>query len=53
MEKVIVTNHVRFDETYFPCRKQSVIDERVKERLENQPRVEIPVTWEAYDKTLP
>ena len=45
-QKVIVTNHVRFDESYFPYRKQSVIDGHVKERLENQLRVDSPVTWE-------
>ena len=29
-----------------------MIDCRVKERLENQLRVDSPVTWEEYDKTL-
>ena len=31
---------------------KSVIEEHVKEGLENQLQVESPVTWEAYDKTL-
>ena len=56
MKKVITTNRVRFNGNYFPYRKQSVIDEDVMERLErlgNQLRVESPVTWKAYDKTLP
>ena len=30
-----------------------MIDGHVKERPENQPRVDSPVTWEPYDKTLP
>ena len=38
---------------YFPYQKQSVIDEHVKERFENQPRIESPVTSEAYNKILP
>ena len=50
--KMITRNQVRFDESYFPYGKQSVIDEHVKDRLENQLRVESHVTWEAYDKTL-
>ena len=33
---MITTKHVRFDESYFPYRKQSVISEYVNERLENQ-----------------
>ena len=49
----MVINHVRFDESYFPYRKQSVIDGHVKERLESQLQVESPVTWEPYDKSLP
>ena len=49
----MVINHVRFDESYFPYRKQSVIDGHVKERLESQLRVESQVTWEPYDKSLP
>ena len=52
-KKVIITNHVRFDESYFPYRKQSVIDGHVKERLEGQLRVDSPVTWESHDTTLP
>ena len=52
MKKVIATNHVRCDESYFPYWKQSVIDEYVKERLENQLQVESQVTWEVHDKTL-
>ena len=53
LKKAITTNHVRFDESYFPYRTQSVIDGHVKERLESQLRVDSPVTWEQYDKTLP
>ena len=49
----MVTNHVRFDESYFPYRKQSVIDGHVKERLESQLRVDSPITWEPYDKNMP
>ena len=30
-----------------------MIDGHVKERLEGQLRVDSPVTWEPYDKTLP
>ena len=52
-QKVMVTNHVRFDESYSPYRKQSVIDGHVKERLESQLRVDFPVTREPYDKNLP
>ena len=52
-QKVIIINHVRFDESYFPYWKQSVIDGNVKESLEGQLRVDSPVTWEQYDKTLP
>ena len=36
MKKVITTNCVRYNESYFPYRRQSVIDEHVKERFENQ-----------------
>ena len=45
LKKVISTNHVRFDES-FPYRKQSVIDWHVKERPENQLRVDSPVSWQ-------
>ena len=53
MRKVITTNHVRFDQSYFPYRKQSVLDEHIKDLLENQLQVESVVTWEARDKTVP
>ena len=52
---MITTNHVRFVDSYFPYRKQSVIDENVKDRPKNQLWVETPVTCqcEAYNKTSP
>ena len=47
-----MTNHVRFDEGYFPYRKQTVTDAHVKERLENQLQEDSPVTWELYHNSL-
>ena len=41
------------DESYFPYRKQSLIDGHVKERLESQLQVDFPVTWEPHYKALP
>ena len=51
--KTLISNQVRFDESNFQYRKQSVIDRHVEDELVNILKEEGAVNWEPYDKTLP
>ena len=51
--KTLICNQVRFDESNFPCRKQSMVDRHVEDELVNILKEEGAMNWEPYDKSLP
>ena len=52
--KVMVCGQAKFDELYFPFRKQEIIDQDKEDRLTNiLSRVSPGSKWVPYDKSLP
>ena len=50
--KTLISNQVRFDETKFPYRKQSVVDRHIEDELVNILKEAEAVIWESYNKSL-
>ena len=51
--KTCISNQVRFDELYYPNRKQAIVDKHVEDEATNILRVETSKNWEPYDKNRP
>ena len=52
--KILVSNQVKFDERFFPYRKQKVLDQDKQDEITNiLHRVPSTSTWIPYDKSLP
>jgi hypothetical protein len=53
-KKLLLSNQGRCDETLFPIRTESIIEQNKEDHLTNILwRVPLGATWVAYDKTLP
>ena len=52
-KKVYISNQVRFDESVYPYRKQSMVDKHVADNMVDILSEISPRTWEDYDKRKP